>query len=358
MPNWKALALSRRRDPRACGLGSGGRPSSGAGPPAGPSGARGVQRLVSARRRRRRLRECTPPGSRRAPVLRFPVLSPYAVSSFGAATMTPSGTVDAGAGYVLLGPWLRVDGTLEYRFGGRFQSSYAINDPAPLAAAGPLHAAGRLRGGVSSLVALVNGYVQLGDYWGVRPFVGAGVGVADNALSGVFAQGFAIAGGGAAAGRRILLRRLEDALRLGSDPRVSTLTSRRTSSSSSATAISISARSLSADCIVPPVRKPASAAPASPPRRAARSPRTTCASASSGSSPRPGPRQRRSSRATEHAAQKKGSTPPRRRPRRRLQALALQIVVSRPLPRRADATGVAIGAADLYRWRVPTAAGR
>ncbi len=43
----------------------------------------------------------------------------------------------------------------------------------------------------------MNGYVDLGSYWGATPFVGAGIGVADNALSGVSDQGFAVSGGGA-----------------------------------------------------------------------------------------------------------------------------------------------------------------
>jgi len=87
---------------------------------------------------------------------------------------------------------MRMDGTLEYRFGGRLQSTYAVAGPAPFAAAD------QLRGSVSSLLALVNGYVDFGNWWGVTPFVGAGIGVADNALSGVSDQGFALSGVGPA----------------------------------------------------------------------------------------------------------------------------------------------------------------
>ena len=126
----------------------------------------------------------------------LPRLSPFAVSSFASTTLSPSGTIDGGVGYVF-NPWLRMDATLEYRFGGELRSTYAIDDPAPPGAAGPFRSAGRLRRGVSSLVALVNGYVDLGKYWGVTPFIGGGIGVADDALSGVSDQGFAIAGSGA-----------------------------------------------------------------------------------------------------------------------------------------------------------------
>ena len=125
------------------------------------------------------------------------VLSPYGTASFRDTTLSPSGTIDAGVGYVL-NPWLRMDGTLEYRFGARLRSSLAIVDPAPLGGGGSFSAADGLRAGVSSIVALLNGYVDLGNYWGVTPFLGAGVGVADNALSGVSDQGFAISGAGPA----------------------------------------------------------------------------------------------------------------------------------------------------------------
>ncbi len=126
----------------------------------------------------------------------LPLLSPFAVSSFPNTTLSPSATIDGGLGYVF-NPWLRMDATLEYRFGGALRSTAAIEDPAPLGAVGPFRSADRLRGSVASIVALVNGYVDLGNYWGATPFVGAGIGVADNALSGVSDQGIAIAGASA-----------------------------------------------------------------------------------------------------------------------------------------------------------------
>ena len=112
----------------------------------------------------------------------LPRLSPFAVSSFPNTTLSPSGTIDVGVGYVL-DPWLRMDATLEYRFGGELRSTAAIEDPAPPGAG--FLSTDRLRGSVSSIVALVNGYVELGNFWGATLFVGAGIGVADNALSGV-----------------------------------------------------------------------------------------------------------------------------------------------------------------------------
>ncbi len=135
-------------------------------------------------------------GNPTAPEVPGGLLSPYGTASFHDAALSPSGTIDAGVGYVL-NPWLRMDGTLEYRFGARLRSSLAMADTAPLDGGAPFSAADGVHAGLSSIVALINGYVDLGNYWGVTPFLGAGVGVADNALSGVSDQGFAISGAGA-----------------------------------------------------------------------------------------------------------------------------------------------------------------
>ncbi len=129
------------------------------------------------------------------PGLPASLVSPGAVSSFRSSTLSPSGTIDAGLGYVF-NPWFRMDGTLEYRFAGRLESVFAIGDWTTPAGGDPLYAEDRLRAGVSSIVVLVNGYVNLGNYWGATPFLGAGVGVADNALTGVSDQGLAISGAG------------------------------------------------------------------------------------------------------------------------------------------------------------------
>lgn len=123
-------------------------------------------------------------------------LSTFAASAFGAALST-SGTIDAGVGYVFT-PWARMDGTLEYQFGGRLQSDFAIPGLGPLGVADPFRSADRLRADLSSIVAMMNGYVDLGSYWGATPFVGAGIGIADNALSGVSDHGFAFTGAGPA----------------------------------------------------------------------------------------------------------------------------------------------------------------
>jgi len=107
------------------------------------------------------------------------VLSPYAAQGFGNPSLSPSAMADVGVGYKP-NDWLRFDVTLEYRGGASLKSAYALNDPAS-----PAFGAASMRGNVSALVGLFNGYIDLPGLWGVTPFVGAGVGFAVNALSGV-----------------------------------------------------------------------------------------------------------------------------------------------------------------------------
>ncbi len=116
-------------------------------------------------------------------------LSPDASQSFNNTTLSPFSMIDAGVGY-RFNAWFRMDGTLEYRGGANLQSLYTLTDPVSPAFGGPLHYADFYRADVSSFVGLVNGYVDLGAYWGVTPFVGAGLGFADNRVSGFTDQGF------------------------------------------------------------------------------------------------------------------------------------------------------------------------
>ncbi len=77
--------------------------------------------------------------------------------------------------------WLRADATIEYNGGARWKQveSYA-------GACGP---AGRCidlySGRISSGVFLANGYVDLGTWYGVTPYVGLGVGAASNKVGAI-----------------------------------------------------------------------------------------------------------------------------------------------------------------------------
>lgn len=107
-----------------------------------------------------------------------------------------------GVGYQL-NNWLRFDVTGEYRGGAQLTAvdqlletgTYTYIDPATGAVGfGPTGYARPLRnfykGHVSSFVAMVNGYVDLGTWHGFTPFIGAGIGIAHNRLSGLTDQGF------------------------------------------------------------------------------------------------------------------------------------------------------------------------
>jgi opacity protein-like surface antigen len=75
--------------------------------------------------------------------------------------------------------WFRGDITGEYRS----KVSFGGTDFANIAGLGPISDV--YSGGYSSWVGLVNAYADLGTWWCLTPFVGAGVGVARNTFSGL-----------------------------------------------------------------------------------------------------------------------------------------------------------------------------
>jgi opacity protein-like surface antigen len=113
-----------------------------------------------------------------------------AFNSFYNTSMSASALVDIGVGYQI-NNWLRFDVTGEYRGGSEFQTLEQVGIPSQAA-----QFANFYRGNVSSFIGLVNGYVDVGTWYGVTPFVGGGVGVANNRLTGVTDTGFAYPGNG------------------------------------------------------------------------------------------------------------------------------------------------------------------
>jgi opacity protein-like surface antigen len=115
-----------------------------------------------------------------------------AFNSFYNTSLSASALFDVGVGYQV-NNWLRFDVTGEYRGGGEFQSLEQLAIPSTGTQFGDFY-----RGNVSSIIGLVNGYVDIGTWYGMTPFVGAGVGFANNRLSGVTDTGFAYPGTGIA----------------------------------------------------------------------------------------------------------------------------------------------------------------
>lgn len=106
-------------------------------------------------------------------------------------TLSSTMFIGAGIGYAF-NSWFRADATLEYRSGGRFTGRDILAGPGG-------NFENVLHSNMSSLVAMLNGYIDLGTWWGITPYVGAGVGYAWNRLSPTFDTGVVV-GVGAASG--------------------------------------------------------------------------------------------------------------------------------------------------------------
>ena len=108
--------------------------------------------------------------------------------AFNNSTISEAMNFDLGVGYQF-NSWFRVDVTGEYRGGSHFQSLYVINDAANFDTGNPTQISDFYRANISSWVGLVNGYIDLGKWYGITPYVGAGVGIARNTLFGMTDQG-------------------------------------------------------------------------------------------------------------------------------------------------------------------------
>ena len=122
---------------------------------------------------------------------------------FNNTSLSSSALFDVGVGYQF-NRWLRGDVTLEYRDGGNFQSLYTSTIPASRQQYADFY-----RGDVSSFIGLVNVYADLGTWYGITPFVGAGIGFAHNTLYGMTDQAFAYPGAPPAPLRRLFQQWLE-----------------------------------------------------------------------------------------------------------------------------------------------------
>lgn len=89
-----------------------------------------------------------------------------------------SGVIGGGVGYEL-NYWLRGDVTVEYRHDSNFTALDRWNRGGP---ADPVsnHYTGRK----TELLFLANAYADLGTYYGVTPYIGAGIGTSRNTISG------------------------------------------------------------------------------------------------------------------------------------------------------------------------------
>jgi opacity protein-like surface antigen len=94
------------------------------------------------------------------------------------------GIFDIGLGYQF-NNWFRADVTEEYRGGAPFQALEVINEPNAVGThLGPQQYDDSYRANLWSAITMFNGYVDMGTWWGITPYVGAGVGFSYNRLSG------------------------------------------------------------------------------------------------------------------------------------------------------------------------------
>ena len=120
--------------------------------------------------------------------------------SYGAKDFQSQMFGGIGIGYQV-NSWLRFDVTGEYRGKSGFSLRDSYSNPPGDCSALYGRAAGYAtcrnygentnRGSVSSMVLLANAYLDLGTWYGLTPFVGAGVGIAQNKVSGVADNGYA-----------------------------------------------------------------------------------------------------------------------------------------------------------------------
>jgi len=113
-----------------------------------------------------------------------------ATEAFNNTTLSESGEFDVGVGYQF-NRWLRGDLTFEYRGGANLQSLYTLTDTVSSQQYADFY-----RANVSSMIGLANVYADVGTWYGITPFVGAGIGFAHNMVNGFTDQGFAYPGNG------------------------------------------------------------------------------------------------------------------------------------------------------------------
>lgn len=123
-------------------------------------------------------------------------LDAAATNRFFNPTISDSGVFDIGFGYQF-NNWFRADVTEEYRGGASFQALEVLNEPNIVGTnTSTQQYADFYRGNLSSWVTMFNGYVDLGTWSGITPYIGAGAGFSYNKLFGMTDTGTAFTNGG------------------------------------------------------------------------------------------------------------------------------------------------------------------
>jgi opacity protein-like surface antigen len=106
------------------------------------------------------------------------------LNSFTETTNFDTGGIfDVGAGY-RFNSWFRADVTAQYRGNANFKGSDVLHGTFPGLVNGPFSGQDNYNASKSELLFLANAYVDLGTWWCVTPFIGAGVGTSRVTISG------------------------------------------------------------------------------------------------------------------------------------------------------------------------------
>lgn len=122
-----------------------------------------------------------------------PAANSYTAQKFDSQRFSGDYSLNAGAGYQF-NDWLRSDLTLDY-FKGSLDGKSTNAKPCGLQGAGT-HCGNGYQQDIYSLGLMANGYVDLGTYWGLTPYLGAGAGMTNVDYSKLTVSKYCIDGGG------------------------------------------------------------------------------------------------------------------------------------------------------------------
>jgi opacity protein-like surface antigen len=122
-----------------------------------------------------------------------PATEEYTSTKFDSARFDSDFTLNAGAGYQF-NDWLRSDLTLDY-FKGTFDGRSTTNRPCSAIQPNNSKCGSSYEQALASLGLLANGYVDLGTYWGLTPYLGAGAGVTNMDYGSMTASRYCVSGG-------------------------------------------------------------------------------------------------------------------------------------------------------------------
>jgi opacity protein-like surface antigen len=130
-------------------------------------------------------------------------LQPNSTGSLPAGPVAPgyrelgdSATIDAGVGYQF-NNWFRADLTAEYRSKANYRATMWWACPSCFP--GPQQGGDAYSASMSSWLMMANGYVDLGTWYGVTPYIGAGFGFSNVRIAGLTDSAIGVAAGGIAA---------------------------------------------------------------------------------------------------------------------------------------------------------------